>query len=64
MLREQYLLPFEMACKGGEAASIMSAYNQIGGTYATENRYTLQAPSLQNSGDNREPDHDGPPGNL
>lgn len=41
VLRELYLLPFEMACKDGEVASIMSAYNRVRGTYATENRYTL-----------------------
>ena len=41
VLRELYLLPFEMACKDGEVASIMSAYNRVRGTYASENRYLL-----------------------
>ena len=41
VLRELYLLPFEMCVKDGEIASIMSAYNRIRGVYATENRYTL-----------------------
>lgn len=41
VLREMYLLPFEMACKDGEVASIMSAYNRVRGTYASENRYLL-----------------------
>ncbi|MGO4957063.1 beta-glucosidase family protein [Luteococcus sp. Sow4_B9] len=40
-LRELYLLPFEMLVKDGEIAAIMSAYNRVRGTYATENRYTL-----------------------
>jgi len=40
-LRELYLLPFEMCCKDGDVASIMSAYNRVRGVYATENRYTL-----------------------
>ncbi|QKJ21037.1 glycoside hydrolase family 3 C-terminal domain-containing protein [Microbacterium hominis] len=41
VLRELYLLPFEMCCKDGEIAAIMSAYNRVRGTYATENYYTL-----------------------
>lgn len=41
VLRELYLLPFEMVCKDADLASIMSAYNRVRGTYATENRYTL-----------------------
>ncbi|WP_084102859.1 glycoside hydrolase family 3 protein [Demequina sp. NBRC 110051] len=41
VLREMYLLPFEMACKDGDVASIMSAYNRVRGTYASENRYLL-----------------------
>lgn len=41
VLRELYLLPFEMLVKDGKIASIMSAYNRIRGTYATENYYTL-----------------------
>ncbi len=41
VLRELYLLPFEMLVKDGEIASIMSAYNRIRGVYATEYRHTL-----------------------
>lgn len=41
VLRELYLLPFEMLVKDGEIASIMSAYNRVRGVYATEYRHTL-----------------------
>jgi len=41
VLREVYLLPFEMLVKDADIASIMSAYNRIRGTYATENNYAL-----------------------
>ena len=41
VLRELYLIPFEMLVKDGDIAAIMSAYNRIRGTYATENRHTL-----------------------
>ncbi|MGI5951519.1 MAG: beta-glucosidase [Brooklawnia sp.] len=41
VLRELYLLPFEMLVKDAKVASIMSAYNRIRGVYATEYRYTL-----------------------
>lgn len=41
VLRELYLLPFEMLVKDGGIAAMMSAYNRVRGTYATENRYTL-----------------------
>jgi beta-glucosidase len=41
VLRELYLLPFEMLVKDAELAAIMSAYNRIRGVYATEYRYTL-----------------------
>lgn len=41
VLRELYLLPFEMLVKDADIAAMMSAYNRIRGTYATENRYTL-----------------------
>ncbi len=41
VLRELYLLPFEMNCKDGDVASVMSAYNRIRGVYATEYRHTL-----------------------
>jgi beta-glucosidase len=41
VLRELYLLPFEMLVKDAELAAIMSAYNRVRGVYATEYRYTL-----------------------
>jgi beta-glucosidase len=41
VLRELYLLPFEMLVKDAEIAAIMSAYNRVRGVYATEYRYTL-----------------------
>jgi beta-glucosidase len=41
VLRELYLLPFEMLVKDAEIAAIMSSYNRIRGVYATECRYTL-----------------------
>jgi beta-glucosidase len=41
VLRELYLLPFEMLVKDGEIAAIMSAYNRVRGVYATEYRYML-----------------------
>ena len=41
VLRELYLLPFEMLVKDGDIAAMMSSYNRIRGVYATENRYTL-----------------------
>lgn len=41
VLREMYLLPFEMLVKDAEIAAVMSAYNRVRGTYATENRYLL-----------------------
>ena len=40
-LRELYLLPFEMLVKDAGIAAVMSAYNRVRGTYATENRYLL-----------------------
>ncbi|CCH88469.1 beta-glucosidase [Modestobacter italicus] len=40
-LRELYLLPFEMLVKDADLAAIMSAYNRVRGTYATEHRYLL-----------------------
>ncbi len=41
VLRELYLLPFEMVVKDARIAAIMSAYNRVRGVYATEYRYTL-----------------------
>ena len=41
VLREMYLLPFEMLVKDAQIAAIMSAYNRVRGVYATENRYLL-----------------------
>jgi len=41
VLRELYLLPFEMLVKDAEIAAVMSAYNRVRGVYATEYRYTL-----------------------
>ena len=41
VLRELYLLPFEMLVKDAEIAAMMSSYNRVRGVYATEYRYTL-----------------------
>ena len=41
VLRELYLLPFEMLVKDAQIAAIMSSYNRVRGVYATEYRYTL-----------------------
>ncbi len=41
VLRELYLLPFEMLVKDAKIAAIMSSYNRVRGVYATEYRYTL-----------------------
>lgn len=41
VVRELYLLPFEMVVKDTDLAAIMSSYNRIRGVYATENRPTL-----------------------
>ena len=40
-LREIYLTGFEIAIKEGNAKAIMSAYNQINGVYANENKKLL-----------------------
>ena len=40
-LREVYLVPFEAAVKRAGTWGIMSSYNKIGGTYASENHWTL-----------------------
>ncbi|HEY3311365.1 MAG TPA: glycoside hydrolase family 3 C-terminal domain-containing protein [Anaerolineales bacterium] len=41
-LREIYLEPFRKAIKNAQPWSIMSAYNRVRGTYASENNYTLK----------------------
>lgn len=41
-LREIYLTGFEIAVKEGEPLSIMSSYNRINGTYASENHHLLR----------------------
>ncbi|MCR5032435.1 MAG: glycoside hydrolase family 3 C-terminal domain-containing protein, partial [Lachnospiraceae bacterium] len=40
-LREIYLTAFEIAVKEGGAKAIMSAYNEVNGTYANENKHLL-----------------------
>ena len=41
VLRELYLLPFEMAVKDGKVASIMCAYNYVNGVSSCANKETL-----------------------
>jgi beta-glucosidase len=41
VLRELYLLPFEMAVKDGKVASLMCSYNYLNGQSACENRMLL-----------------------
>jgi beta-glucosidase len=41
VLRELYLLPFEMLAKDAGLAAVMSSYNRVRGVYATEYRHTL-----------------------
>jgi beta-glucosidase len=41
VLREIYLLPFEMTVKDGKAASIMCAYNSVNGVNSCENKPLL-----------------------
>lgn len=40
-LHELYLLPFEMAVKDADIATLMCSYPRINGTYACEDEYTL-----------------------
>lgn len=41
-LREIYLTAFEIAVKEADPHSIMSSYNRVNGTYASENRHLLR----------------------
>ncbi|TMG85114.1 MAG: glycosyl hydrolase [Betaproteobacteria bacterium] len=41
VLHELYLLPFEMAVKDGDTASVMCSYNSVNGFQACENKETL-----------------------
>ncbi|MCE7798267.1 glycoside hydrolase family 3 C-terminal domain-containing protein [Sphingobium sufflavum] len=41
VMRELYLLPFEMAVKDGKAASVMCAYNNVNGSASCESREIL-----------------------
>lgn len=41
VMRELYLLPFEMAVKDGDVAAVMSSYQRLNGTYGTENYWLL-----------------------
>ena len=41
-LREIYLEPFRLAIRAANPWAVMSAYNRVNGTYACENRHTLQ----------------------
>lgn len=41
VLREIYLLPFEMAVKDGDVSSVMCSYNYVNGAQACENKHTL-----------------------
>lgn len=41
-LREIYLRPFEIAIKEAKPKTVMTAYNQINGTYMSDNEYILR----------------------
>lgn len=40
-LREVYLIPFELAVKKGGTRGVMTAYNKVNGTYASEHNWLL-----------------------
>lgn len=41
VMRELYLLPFEMTVKDAQPGALMSSYQRLGGTYASENYWLL-----------------------
>ena len=41
VMRELYLLPFEMTVKDAKPGALMSSYQRLGGTYASENYWLL-----------------------
>jgi beta-glucosidase len=41
VLHELYLLPFEMAVRSGDVASVMCSYNRVNGPYSCENAHLL-----------------------
>lgn len=41
-LREYYLRPFEIAVKKGNPASVMCAYNKLGGIWCSEHKWLIQ----------------------
>lgn len=41
-LRELYLKPFEMVVKDGKVAAVMTSYNLVNGTHASENEHLIQ----------------------
>lgn len=40
-LREVYLIPFELAVKKGGSKGVMTAYNKVNGTYASEHNWLI-----------------------